>query len=129
MSTYNEKLRKAQGGVVGRFIPIETAISLAGLSVGDTDTGLVVPKGKMVVGAYIKNPKNDVVATATGSQLSVKVGSTTKQAAVTSATIKGIAVGTLATSLAGVSSEAKVYLTIATNTFSAGEVQVGVIYA
>lgn len=133
-----EQLRKTAGGVVGAFTPKEIECSLVTSATGDITTGLKVPAGKIIIGAYIKNLKDDV-ASAGSATAQIKIGSTSIGTAIAKANLKGTCVYVPITTYVSAdkdtqpssivtSAETDVKVTVGTAVFSAGEVTVGVLY-
>jgi len=128
MATDAEKLRKVDGGVIGNFTPKNISIDANGVLVGDLTTGLKVPAGKFIVGAYIKNMKNDLTAGGSAT-LAVKVGSAVILTATAIASVKGGGACIVVGSPVITSAISDVKLTVATANLTAGTLEVGVIYA
>lgn len=107
---------------------IEFAVDLAGVAVGTHNlTGESVPVGSLIVGAYAKNPADDLASTGSAT-LAVGVGSsTTVLSAQALADLKGESIGAIDTTLATASTAVANY-TVGTEVFSAGKVIVGILY-
>lgn len=126
MSTGNENLRKINGGVVGGFTPISTVVTGA-LDVGSNASGIKIPAGKLVVGGYIKNLKNDL-AGVSGATVGLKVGTDEIISATTIANLKGKQVATIDTSPTSVLTEKDLYVAIATANITACTLEIGAFY-
>lgn len=133
-----EQLRKTAGGVVGCFTPKEIVCSIVSSATGDIATGLKVPAGKLIIGAYIKNLKDDVASSGSATA-QIKIGSTSIGSEIAKADLKGKAVyvpvttydGTnkdTAPSAIATTAETEVKVTVGTAVFTAGECTVGVLY-
>ena len=129
MSTTNVKNRNISGGVAGGFTPVKTTIDCAGIAVGDTVTGLKIPKGKFCVGVYFRNPKNDLTSSGSAT-LDIKLGSTGQlSSAVAIASLKNSGVYVPIASPALASAETDVKLTVAVAGLTAGTLEIGAVYA
>lgn len=121
-----EELRKVSGGVIGHFTPKERQIEVKNYLdktvVGDNEIGLKVPAGRFVVGAYAKNPLNDLV----GGTVGVKVNGEEVLAA---GTVKGTGLMAILAEPIFVAEGAEATLTVAGSALTDGNLTVGVIYA
>ena len=122
-----EELRKVSGGVVGHFTPKELVVDATKLAVSANNIGLKVPANKFVYGAYIKNETNDLASDG-ASTVKVTVGATDVISATGISDLKGKGVAVLDTSPNFATAEREVKLTVATATYTAGKLVVGVIY-
>lgn len=133
-----EQLRKTAGGVVGAFTPKEVDCSLVSASTGDISIGLKVPAGKIIIGAYIKNLKDDI-ASAGSATAQIKIGSTSIGSAIAKANLKGTCAYVPVTTYVSAdkdtqpsaivtTAETEVKVTVGTAVFTAGECTVGVLY-
>jgi len=138
-----EDLRKVSGGVIGHFTPKEIEVDYTALaSTGDKSIGLFVPKGKLVIGGYIKNEADDLTSGGNAT-LQIKVGSTALgRAAAGKTDIKGkavyqpaletVAVGSAGNSYAPVAvattAKTEVKVTVGTAGLTAGKLKVGILY-
>ena len=122
-----EELRKVSGGVVGHFTPKELVVDATKLAVSANNIGLKVPANKFVYGAYIKNEANDLASNG-ASTIKVTVGATDVIPATGISDLKGKGVAVLDTSPDFATAEREVKLTVATATYTAGKLVVGVIY-
>ena len=122
-----EELRKVSGGVVGHFTPKELVVDATKLAVSANNIGLKVPANKFVYGAYIKNEANDLASDG-ASTVKVTVGATDVISATGITNLKGKGVAVLDASPDFATAEREVKLTVATATYTAGKLVVGVIY-
>lgn len=122
-----EELRKVSGGVVGHFTPKELVVDATKLAVSANNIGLKVPANKFVYGAYIKNEANDLASDG-ASTVKVTVGTTDVISATGISELKGKGVAVLDASPDFATAEREVKLTVATATYTAGKLVVGVIY-
>ena len=120
-----EELRKVSGGVIGHFTPKERQINVENYldktKAGDNVIGLKVPAGRFVVGAYVKNPANDLV----GGNVGVKVGGTAVLAA---GDVKGTGLMAILEEPIFVAEATDATLTVSAD-LTKGNLTVGVIYA
>jgi hypothetical protein len=120
-----EELRKVSGGVIGHFTPKERQINVENYldktKAGDNVIGLKVPAGRFVVGAYVKNPANDLV----GGNVGVKVGGTAVLAA---GDVKGTGLMAILAEPIFVAEATDATLTVSAD-LTKGNLTVGVIYA
>lgn len=120
-------MRRVSGGVVGHFTPKEVMVDASKLAVSANTIGLKVPANKFVFGAYIKNEANDL-ASGGSATVKVTVGSTDVISATSISDLKGKGVAVLDASPDFASVEREVKLTVATASYTAGKLIVGVIY-
>ena len=128
-----QALRNVSGGVVGHMTPVEITIDLAKNpelgAIGDNPLGVVIPAGKFVLGAYIKNLADDLSDGATGTgTLQVKVDEQGVTTATAISTLKGSGVCAIVDEPYLTSKAMDIELTVATADVTAGKVTVGVIY-
>lgn len=127
-----EELRRVSGGVVGNFCVKECVVDLANdaalAAVGSNLLGMRLPKGSMAVGAYIKNLDDDL-ASAGSATAGVTVGSTAVLAGTALANIKGAGACAIEDTPVVQAADAEIKLVVGTAAFTAGKLQVGVIYA
>ena len=120
-----EELRHVSGGVIGHFTPKERTFdvkeNLENYKQGNNTIGLRVPAGKFLVGAYIKNPKNDLA----GGNVGVKVGETV---VVEASNVKGTGSAYILQQPLYLATATEVELAV-TADLTAGNLTVGVIYA
>ena len=128
MSTTNVKNRNISGGVVGGFTPVRTTLDCAGVAVGDTLTGLKIPKGKFCVGVYFRNPKNDLTSGGSAT-LQIKLGTTGQGSATAIASLKGSGSYLPLETPLYASAETDVKLTVAVAGLTAGTLEIGAVYA
>ena len=126
-----EGLRKVRGGVIGCLTPKEIIIDVKEKpelgTVSDNVVGIKVPAGKFVYAAYVKNLANDL-ASGGAATVAVKVGANAVLAATNIADIKGKGKAAQAAAPDFATAEREVKLTVATATYTAGKLVVGVIY-
>lgn len=126
-----EDMRKVSGGVIGHLTPKEITIDIAKNpklgTVGTHTIGLKVPAGKLLVGGYIKNLKNDLAGDATATVKAV-AGATNLSTATVIGSVKGKAVGTLNETLAFLATATDVSITVGVKDITAGTLTVGVLY-
>ena len=122
-----EELRKVSGGVVGHFTPKELVVDATKLAVSANNIGLKVPANKFVYGAYIKNKDNDLASDGEAT-VKVTIGATDVISATGITNLKGKGVAVLDATPDFATAEREVKLTVATATYTAGKLVVGVIY-
>jgi hypothetical protein len=124
-------LTNVRGGVVGNLTPVTITIDLAKEpelgTVGAHGLGFKIPAGKFVLGAFIRNPKEDLAEVA--GTLAVTVDGQEETEATAASALKGKGVAALAAEPYYLEEEAEVTLTVATANVTAGTITVGVIYA
>lgn len=100
-----------------------------GLAVGDHETTLKLPAGKLLIGAFIRNLENNL-AGETGATVGLKVGSSSVISATSIADVKGTGLGVLDTSMAPVSATADSVVKIAVGTadLTGGTIEYGISY-
>ena len=141
-----EDLRKVSGGVIGQFTPKEVLVDYTQLnSAADKSINLFVPKGKLVIGGYIKTVETPDTEGSNSATLRIKVGDTAigsgALTVVTSGT--GANVGAYQPVLTDLgtapeadnipsaiytTAETEVKLTVGSNGLTAGKFRVGVLY-
>lgn len=141
-------MRKVDGGVVGHFTPKEIEVDYTALaSTGDKSIGLFVPKGKLIIGGYIKNEADDLASSGSATLRLQAVdydGSNDANfgnAAIAKADLKGKGVYCPILKDLGTSPEAdnipsavfttvktEIKVTVGTAGLSAGKLKIGVLY-
>jgi hypothetical protein len=124
MSNDREKLRRVEGGVGTLNTKVIKKVK-AEAPVGKLGLGFYVPAGSIVVGAFIKNQKNDLVGD--GATVALTCGNVDFIDATAVATIKGSGVGGC---FEGhyIEADTEVELEVATAPLTDGTLEIGILY-
>ena len=124
MSNDREKLRRVEGGVGTLNTKVIKKVK-AEAPIGKLPLGIYVPAGSIVVGAFIKNQKNDLVGD--DATIALTCGNLDFIDANNVATVKGSAVGGCFEGLY-VEADTEVELEIANAPLTAGTLEIGILY-
>lgn len=99
-----------------------------GIPIGDNELQFVVPAGKVIYGAILRNTRNDLTASGAGT-VQIKVGGTALGSAPTNVSdIKGKAVAVALDAQVPVNTASVVKLAVATGALTAGSLDVVLLY-
>lgn len=118
------KLRRIRGGVGTIETKCITEFEVKDLEVGDTELGIKVPKGCIVIAATIKNGKDDLAG---AGNIGLKLGDETILTPAAIAEIKGTAVGGCFSEGYAADTEEEVKLTT-TGALTKGKLDICVLY-
>lgn len=124
MSNDREKLRRVEGGVGTLNTKVIKKVK-AEAPVGKLALGIYVPAGSIVVGAFIKNQKNDLVGA--NATIALTCGNSDFIDATAVATIKGSGIGGC---FEGhyIEADTEVELEVAGGALTAGTLEIGILY-
>lgn len=116
---------RTQGGVIGNFTPKATLFDCKDTPVGNTNVGIYVPAGKVVVGCVVKNKADDLVGA--GASIAITCGNQDLINATEVGAIKG---GCAGGCFEGVYAEAdtEIQIEVTGGALTAGTLEVIVIY-
>lgn len=121
-----KEMRRIRGGV-GTYNTKCVGKLDANLPVGDYNLGVTIPAGAIVIGAYIKNVENDLAGGGSAT-LALNAGTNALVSGATVATLKGKAKGGAIVAGVYVDVDTELKLTVGTANFTAGTLEVGVLY-
>lgn len=118
------KLRRIRGGVGTLETKCITDFEVENLAIGDTELGIKIPKGCIVIAATIKNGKDDLAG---AGNIGLKLGTETIVTAEAVSGIKGSAIGGCFTEGYATDVEKEVKLTT-TGALTKGKLDISVLY-